>query len=120
MISALGLFCKDLSSNVYPKSTNHKRISLYYLVVSVSFGISGTIISLIMRLELDSSSNRILSLENINIYLLCITLHGLLMIFFLIMPTLFGAFGNYLLPIYLGASEVVFPRINNMSIVVIP
>jgi heme/copper-type cytochrome/quinol oxidase subunit 1 len=73
-----------------------------------------------MRLELDSSSNRIMCIENINIYLLSITLHGLLMIFFLIMPALIGSYGNYLIPIYLGASEVIYPRINNMSVLIIP
>jgi len=73
-----------------------------------------------MRYEIDSSSNRIISLQNINIYLLCVTLHGLLMIFFLVMPALMGSYGNYLIPIYLGASEVIYPRINNMSIMIIP
>jgi cytochrome c oxidase subunit 1 len=73
-----------------------------------------------MRLEIDAASNRIMSHENINIYLLSITLHGLLMIFFLVMPTLMGSYGNYLVPIYLGASEVVYPRINNMSVLIIP
>jgi cytochrome c oxidase subunit 1 len=73
-----------------------------------------------MRTELDTSTNRIMNSENINIYLLCVTLHGLLMIFFLVMPALIGSYGNYLVPIYLGASEVIYPRINNMSIVIIP
>jgi len=69
---------------------------------------------------MDSSSNRIMSYENINIYLLCITIHGLLMIFFLVMPALIGGYGNYLIPIYLGASEVIYPRINNMSVLIVP
>jgi cytochrome c oxidase subunit 1 len=107
-------------SNLYPRSCNHKRVSLYYLVVSLTFGISGTILSLMMRFELDSSSNRILTYENINFYLLAITLHGLIMIFFLVMPTLIGAYGNYLVPVYLGASEVVYPRINNLSVLIMP
>ena len=72
-----------------------------------------------MRLEIDSSSNRIIEYQNINMYLLCITLHGLIMIFFFVMPTLIGSYGNYLLPIYLGASEVIYPRINNVSILII-
>jgi cytochrome c oxidase subunit 1 len=111
---------KSIVSNLYPKSCNHKRISKYYLLVSITFGISGTIISLMIRFELDSSSNRIMSYENLNIYLLCITLHGLLMIFYLVMPFLIGSYGNYLLPICLGASEVVYPRINNISYLIIP
>jgi cytochrome c oxidase subunit 1 len=119
--SVLTVLGNDIvESNLYPKSCNHKRISLYYLLVSITYGLSGTTISLMMRLELDSSSNRIMCIENINIYLLSITLHGLLMIFFLIMPALIGSYGNYLIPIYLGASEIIYPRINNMSVLIIP
>merc|ERR1712126_442266 len=57
----------------------------------------GTLISVLMRIELYSSGNRIISPENQNFYNVSITLHGLLMIFFLVMPGLFGGFGNYFL-----------------------
>ena len=49
-----------------------------------------------------------------------ITLHGLLMIFFFVMPSLFGGHGNIFIPIYLGTSEVTYPRINSLSILIIP
>ena len=104
---------------MYIKSCNHKRIGIYYLIVSLCTGFQGTYISIILRIELDSSGIRIIPSENMNIYNLNITLHGLLMIFFLVMPGLFGGFGNILLPIYLGAPEVTYPRINNMSIIII-
>merc|ERR1712046_220737 len=55
-----------------------------------------------------------------NFYNVSITLHGLLMIFFLVMPGLFGGFGNYFVPIFLGSPEVVYPRVNNLSILIIP
>merc|ERR1712224_1173978 len=84
------------------------------------FGISGTLISVLMRIELYSSGNRILSPENQNFYNVSITLHGLLMIFFLVMPGLFGGFGNYFVPIFLGSAEVVYPRVNNLSILILP
>jgi cytochrome c oxidase subunit 1 len=42
------------------------------------------------------------------------------MIFFLVMPALFGTFGNIFIPIYLGASEVTYPRVNNMSLLIAP
>ena len=42
------------------------------------------------------------------------------MIFFLVMPGLFGGFGNYFVPIFLGAPEVVYPRVNNISILILP
>ena len=76
------------------KNCNHKRIGLYYLLSSFLFGLSGTVFSVLIRLELYSSGNRIISPENQNFYNISITLHGLLMIFFLVMPGLFGGFGK--------------------------
>ena len=76
--------------------------------------------SLMMRFELDCNIMRFITTENIQLYLLSITLHGLLMIFFLVMPTLLGSIGNYLLPIYLGANEVIYPRINNIAVLLLP
>merc|ERR1712093_697862 len=64
--------------------------------------------------------NRIIPPENQNFYNVSITLHGLLMIFFLVMPGLFGGFGNYFVPIFLGSAEVVYPRVNNLSILILP
>ena len=95
----------------------------YYNSSSLSaflFGLSGTIFSVLIRLELYSSGNRIIPPENQNFYNISITLHGLLMIFFLVMPGLFGGFGNYFMPIFLGAPEVVYPRVNNISILILP
>merc|ERR1712057_106870 len=62
---------------------------------------------------------RIISPENQNFYNVSITLHGLIMIFFLVMPALFGGFGNYFVPIFQGSPEVVYPRVNNLSILVL-
>merc|ERR1711913_215841 len=102
------------------KNCNHKRLGIYYLLSAFIFGISGTLISVLMRIELYSSGNRIISPENQNFYNVSITLHGLLMIFFLVMPRLFGGFGNYFVPIFLGSAEVVYPRVNNLSILILP
>merc|ERR1712178_94911 len=71
------------------------------------------------RIELYSSGNRILTPENQNFYNVSITMHGIIMIFFLVMPALFGGFGNYLIPIFNGSPEVVYPRINNLSIILL-
>merc|ERR1712031_111826 len=71
------------------------------------------------RIELFSSGNRIISPENQNFYNVSITLHGLIMIFYLVMPALFGGFGNYFVPIFQGSPEVVYPRVNNLSILVL-
>merc|ERR1711937_941695 len=101
------------------KNCNHKGLGIYYLLSAFIFGISGTLISVLIRIELYSSGNRIISPENQNFYNVSITLHGLLMIFFLVMPGLFGGFGNYFAPIFQGSPEVVYPRVNNFSILVL-
>merc|ERR1712190_534424 len=101
------------------KNCNHKRLGIYYLLSAFIFGISGTLISVLIRIELYSSGNRIISLENQNYYNVSITLHGLLMIFFLVMPGLFGGFGNYFVPVFQGSPEVVYPRVNNFSILIL-
>merc|ERR1712170_151505 len=101
------------------KNCNHKRLGIYYLLSAFIFGISGTLVSVLMRIELYSSGNRIISPENQNFYNVSISLHGLLMIFFLVMPGLFGGFGNYLVVIFQGSPEVVYPRVNNFSILIL-
>merc|ERR1712127_409585 len=109
----------SLSFLSHVKNCNHKRLGIYYLLSAFIFGISGTLISVLMRIELYSLGNRIISPENQNFYNVSITLHGLLMIFFLVMPGLFGGFGNYFAPIFQGSPEVVYPRVNNFSILVL-
>merc|ERR1712013_587602 len=76
-------------------------------------------VSVLIRIELYSSGNRIISPENQNFYNISLTLHGFLMIFFLVMPGLFGGFGNYFVPIFQGSPEVVYPRVNNFSILIL-
>jgi len=48
-------------------------------------------------------------------YLSVVTAHAVIMVFFMIMPCLFGAFGNYLLPTQLGVHDVAFPRLNSAA-----
>ncbi|CAE8650661.1 unnamed protein product [Polarella glacialis] len=101
------------------KNCNHKGLGIYYLLSAFIFGISGTLISVLISIELYSSGNRIISPENQNFYNISITLHGFLMIFFVVMPGLFGGFGNYFVPIFQGSPEVVYPRVNNFSILIL-
>merc|ERR1712193_229775 len=101
------------------KNCNHKRLGIFYLLSAFVFGISGTLVSVLIRIELYSSGNRIISPENQNFYNISISLHGFLMIFFLVMPGFFGGFGNYFVPIFQGSPEVVYPRVNNFSILIL-
>merc|ERR1712137_999633 len=91
----MGFMLNSLNFMSLVKNCNHKRLGLYYILAALIFGISGTLLSLIIRVELYSSGNRIIPPDNQNIYNVTITLHGLIMIFFLVMPSLFGGFGNY-------------------------
>merc|ERR1712238_246648 len=101
------------------KNCNHKGLGIYYLLSSFIFGISGTLISVLIRIELYSSGNRIIAPGNQDFYNIGRSLHGFLMIFLLVMPGLFGGFGNYFLVIFQGSPEVVYPRVNNFSILIL-
>nr|WPW46593.1 cytochrome c oxidase subunit 1 [Coccidia sp. AB-2023a] len=101
-------------------SCNHKILGLYYIWLAFLFSISGSLASVVLRLELYTSGLRIIAPENQNFYNLTFTLHGLIMIFFVVMPGLYGGFGNYFIPIYNGAPEVAFPRINSISLLLLP
>jgi cytochrome c oxidase subunit I len=96
-------------------TTNHKRIGLYYLLTSSYIGVVGVLLSVIMRLELSSSSSFIIHSSNVSFYNYSITNHGLLMLLFIVMPIVFGSFGNYLLVLTLGLIDIVFPRVNNLG-----
>ena len=113
------LASKRISFLSLVKNCNHKGLGIYYLLSAFIFGISGTLISVLIRIELYSSGNRIISPENQNFYNISITFHGFLMIFFLVMPGFFGGFGNYFVPIFQGSPEVVYPRVNNFSILIL-
>jgi len=93
-------------------STNHRRIAVLYFLFVLIAGFTGLILATIIRLELAYPGQFFLT-NNAERYLTTISLHGVVMVFFMIIPVLFGAFGNFLLPTQLGIRDVAFPRLNS-------
>jgi cytochrome c oxidase subunit I len=91
---------------------DHKRIGLLYLFsISVFFLIGGIYASLI-RLELVTPEGDLLTPDTYN---RVFTMHGVIMIFFFLIPSIPAVLGNFLLPIMLGAKDVAFPKLNLLS-----
>ncbi|MFC2133735.1 cytochrome c oxidase subunit I [Bacteroidota bacterium] len=93
-------------------TTDHKRIGLMYLMAIGSFFIVGAIFGILMRLELISTGSDLMDAQTYNALF---TLHGVIMIFLFIIPGLPAIFGNFFLPLQIGAHDVAFPRLNLLS-----
>jgi len=93
-------------------STDHKRIGILYMIGILTFFFAGVIFGFLMRLELISPGETIVSADTYNRFF---TLHGVIMIFLFIIPGIPAIFGNFFLPILIGAKDVAFPRLNLFS-----
>jgi cytochrome c oxidase subunit I len=92
-------------------TTDHKRIGILYMVTSVFFFIIGGVEALMIRLQLAVPDN---NLVNPQTYNQLFTMHGTTMIFLFVVPMMAG-FGNYFVPLMIGARDMAFPRLNALS-----
>ncbi|PZO66461.1 MAG: cytochrome c oxidase subunit I [Paracoccus denitrificans] len=110
-------------------STNHKDIGILYLFTAGLAGLISVSFTVYMRMELQHPGVQYMCTEgarfiadasqtctpNGHLWNVMITYHGVLMMFFVVIPALFGGFGNYFMPLQIGAPDMSFPRLNNLS-----
>lgn len=95
-------------------TTNHKEIGILCIIFGVGCGLIGSILSWIIRLELAVPGSPFLN-GNYGLYNAIVTSHAVIMIFYVVMPILIAGFGNWALPLLVGAQDMAFPRLNNLS-----
>ncbi len=92
-------------------TVDHKRIGILYIVTSLVFFGAGGILALLMRAQLATPNEHFITREK---YDQVFTMHGTTMVFLVVVPILAG-FGNYLVPLMIGARDMAFPRLNAFS-----
>ncbi|MFA9270174.1 MAG: cbb3-type cytochrome c oxidase subunit I, partial [Baekduiaceae bacterium] len=92
-------------------TTDHKKIGIMYIVTTLVFFVLGGVEALMMRLQLGEANNTLLSPE---VYNALFTIHGTTMVFLFVVPIMAG-FGNYFVPLMIGARDMAFPKLNALS-----
>ena len=93
-------------------TTDHKRIALLYLAGITFFFFVGGAFAVLLRLELITPAGDLMQAETYN---KMFTMHGVMMIFFFLIPSVPAVLGNYLVPLMIGARDLAFPKINLLS-----
>jgi len=98
----------------YVYTINHKRIALNYFYFSMWTGLSGSVLATMIRLELAYPGSTFFKGDSLK-YLQVITAHGLIMVFFVVVPIIFGGFANFFIPYHVGSKDVAYPRLNSIA-----
>jgi len=97
----------------YVWSQDHKVIAVQYMVTAIGMGLIALVLSDLFRLQIGFPGS--LSFMTPELYYQFITMHGMIMVIYLLTALFLGGFGNYLIPLMLGARDMVFPYVNMMS-----
>ena len=92
-------------------TVDHKRIGILYIATSLVFFLAGGVLALLMRAQLATPNEHFITRDR---YDQLFTLHGTTMVFLVVVPILAG-FGNYVVPLMIGARDMAFPRLNAFS-----
>lgn len=98
----------------YVYTINHKRIAMNYFFFSMWTALSGAALATMIRMELAFPGSPFFKGDSTR-YLQTITAHGLIMVFFVVVPVLFGGFANFLIPYHVGSKDVAYPRLNSIG-----
>ena len=91
---------------------DHKRIALLYLVAITFFFFVGGAFAVLIRLELMTPAGDLVTDETYN---KLFTMHGVMMVFFFLIPSIPAVLGNFLVPLMIGAKDLAFPKLNLAS-----
>src|SRR5204862_4945392 len=97
----------------YIWSQDAKVIAVQYAITAISVGLVALVLSGIMRLQLGFP--HAFAFINPSNYLQFVTMHGMIMVIYLLTALFLGGFGNYLIPLMVGARDMVFPYVNMVS-----
>ena len=117
-MTAATSFLESASSDRYDRirawllTTDHKRIGLLYMWVILFWFCIAVLLGVLLRIELSAIGETVMDAQTYNAVF---TLHGVMMIFLFVIPAMPAIFGNFLLPIQIGAQDVFFPRLNLFS-----
>jgi cytochrome c oxidase subunit 1 len=100
----------DISSWLF--TLDHKRIAILYLLAITFFFVIGGVAATLVRIELMTPQGDLVESEDYN---KLFTIHGVVMIFFFLIPAIPAVLGNFLVPLMIGARDMAFPRINLLS-----
>src|SRR3982750_3798676 len=91
---------------------DHKRIGLLYLFTILIFFLIASVAAALMRIELVTPQPKLVTSETYN---KLFTIHGVLMVWFFLIPSIPAVLGNFILPMMIGARDVAFPKLNLLS-----
>jgi cytochrome c oxidase subunit 1 len=105
-------YLSDSTIRSWLLTTDHKRIGLLYLIAILFFFVIATVAAALIRMELITPHGDLLSAE---MYNRMFTIHGVVMVWFFLIPSIPATLGNFILPLMLGARDVAFPKLNLLS-----